>query len=88
MSTFSHTDWTVICNGAEDDGRPCMEQGRTDTFDLHDGSSAADVRAILKRRGWAVNVPQGGRRYDSAGRPIRQQRLDFCPKHKPVRGEG
>lgn len=82
MSTFSYTDWTVICNG-EDDGLPCPEQERTDTLDLRDGSGAAHVRKILKARGWAVNVPQSEVQYDSTGRPLRQQRLDFCPKHKP-----
>lgn len=75
MSTFSYTDWTVICNGRDGD-QACMEQGRTDIFDLQDGSTAADVRKILKREGWVVNVP-------NPDRESRIRRLDFCPKHKP-----
>ena len=68
MSTFSHTGWTVICNQGN-----CGAQDRTDTLGLRDGT-AADVRRILKRRGWAVNIPNPS----PGGRP---KRLDFCPEH-------
>jgi hypothetical protein len=75
MSTFSHTDWTVICNGTTD-GWPCGKSERTDALDLRDGSTAADVRRVLKRRGWAVNVP-------NPDQDALLRRLDFCPDHKP-----
>lgn len=76
MSAFPHTGWTVICNG-ETDGRPCPKSERTDTLDLMDGT-AADVRRVLKRWGWAISVPNPDP--DSVLR-----RLDFCPDHKPPR---
>ena len=71
MSTFSHTDWTVTC-----DGPGCLAQLRTDQIGGMN-PTAADVRKSLKRRGWAVNVRQPS--HDG----LRERRLDFCPKHKP-----
>lgn len=67
MSTFPHTDWTVIC-----DYPLCTAQERTDTLNLstHE-STATNVRKVLRRRGWAVAVPTG-----------RERRADFCPEHK------
>lgn len=67
MSTFSHTDWTVICDYPD-----CTAQERTDTlnFSMHK-STATNVRKVLKRRGWAVAVFIG-----------RERRADFCPAHK------
>ena len=76
MSAFSHTDWTVICNGTYDDGTACMASGRTDEIDRNDVTTARDVRRILKARGWLVNVPVK----DGTGRV---RRLDFCPHHNP-----
>jgi hypothetical protein len=70
VSTFSHMDWTVIC-----DHPGCMAQARTDTLDLWDGN-AASVRKALKQRGWAVAVR------DPCGPVDRHPRLDFCPDHK------
>lgn len=69
MSTFSHTDWTVICD-YEDEGGTCGQSERSDTLNLRDGT-ATEIRSILKRRGWAVAVPTG-----------RERRADFCPEHK------
>ena len=73
MSTFSHTDWTVIC-----DAEGCLAQERTDTLELRDGT-ATGVRKVLKRRGWAVAV----RVYNGIAQT---RRLDFCPEHKPQKG--
>ena len=76
MSAFSHTDWTVICNGTNEDGTPCAAYGRTDEIDRMDTTTARGVRRVLKRHGWLVGVPAEGTR---RGR----RRLDFCPDHKP-----
>jgi hypothetical protein len=75
VSAFSHTDWTVICNGTKEDGSPCPLQLCSADFDLRDGT-AAYVRKALKARGWLVSVhgPADGSR--------RVQRLDYCPGHK------
>lgn len=77
MSAISHTDWTILCNGTNTDGTPCVASGRTDEIDRYDVRTARDVRRILKHRGWLVNVPaKDGTR--------RGQRLDFCPDQKPT----
>lgn len=47
MSAFSHTDWTVICDGPG----PCPQQYGPDSV------VAAVLRKRAKRAGWAVNVP-------------------------------
>jgi hypothetical protein len=73
VSAFSHTDWTVMCNGVAEDGASCGMSERTDTIG---GDTATEVRHRLKRRGWTVNVPSQD---DS-----RVRRLDYCPDHKPV----
>ncbi len=76
MSAIS--DWTVYCNH---DG--CMAQGRSDDLPPRDGT-AADVRRALKRRGWAVSVPDPNWvRAHQMGSRARGRRLDFCPRHKP-----
>lgn len=77
MSAFSHTDWTVTCNGLDgkDYGKRCQAQGRTDL--LVGAITAADVRRHLKRLGWAVNVP-----VQDVSSAVR--RLDFCPEHKDM----
>jgi hypothetical protein len=74
MTTFSHTSWTVFCNGTDGDGRPCVDSGNSDNLDLRDGT-AAMVRSLLKRAGWLVNVPN-----PDPSDPYR--RLDYCPRHK------
>jgi hypothetical protein len=72
VSAFSHTSWTVICNGS-DEGAACMDQANTDTMGLRD-ATARYVRRVLKHQGWAVAIR------DADGS---RQRLDFCPRHKP-----
>jgi hypothetical protein len=74
VSAFSHTDWFVICNGTGDDGSPCPHQLTTADLGLGDGHcTAANVRMVLRKRGWLVSVRPGN------GYP---RRLDFCPAHK------
>lgn len=70
MSTFSHTDWTVICNGTNEDGSPCPLQWNTGS---DGGDTAGDARRWLKKRGWLVSVRPAN------GYP---RRMDFCPAHK------
>lgn len=65
MSTFSHTDWTVICDYPD-----CPRQLTTDDLGMSD-PTAAGVRKVLRRRGWAIAVFTG-----------REKRADFCPAHK------
>jgi hypothetical protein len=76
MTALPYTDWAILCDGTESDGRPCPAQERTDTLDMRDGSTSADVRKVLKRRGWTVGVrtsePADGR----------MPRRDYCPQHK------
>lgn len=81
MSTFSHTDWTVICNGKLDDGSPCPAYGRTD---VTGGETAGQVRAILKKQGSAIAVPDPSR---NPGDGWRKRTLDFCPDHKKREGQ-
>jgi hypothetical protein len=50
VSTFSHTDWTVIC-----DHPGCGASERTDQLDMQNGT-ATEVRKVLRRRGWLVAV--------------------------------
>lgn len=73
MSAFSHTDWTVTCNGTSEDGLPCMAQWNTGT---EGGITAKDARTQLKKRGWLVNVP-------AVDKSNNVRRLDYCPKHRP-----
>ena len=72
MSAFSHTSWTIMCNG-ETDGMQCGASLNSDELDRMD-AVAADVRKRLKSRGWQVNVKPAN------GYP---RRLDYCPDHKP-----
>jgi hypothetical protein len=74
MSTFSHTDWTVIC-----DYPLCGRQERTDTLGIQD-ATAADVRRYLRRQGWIVAKPHPNLEV--------RRRLDYCPDHKPQPEEG
>ncbi len=68
MSAFSHTSWTVYCNGPG-----CKEQC-TDDGDVSRKATRADLRRYLARtRGWAVNVNPASRGDGE----------DYCPKHKP-----
>lgn len=69
MSTFSHTDWTVICDYSDRCGH-CPASERTDLLELPNGT-ATEVRKVLRRRGWAVAVFTG-----------REKTADFCPEHK------
>ncbi len=66
MSAISHTDWTVYCNHPG-----CHEQ-----VTGSERESRADVRAALRKRGWATGVGDGPR-------PLRE---GFCPPHKPGGG--
>lgn len=73
MSAISYTDWTILC-----DGEGCPRQLSTQDLDMgamSELATAAGVRRTLRKRGWAVSVPnaQGSRR-----------RRDFCPDHKEV----
>jgi hypothetical protein len=71
MTAHSFTDWAVRCD------RPlCTEEAWASALVLRDGT-AAHVREVLKRQGWAVAVP------DPIAPVGRATRLDFCPKHKP-----
>jgi hypothetical protein len=67
VSVFSHTDWTLICNG-EDNGHPCPLQFGPDSV------VAGVLRGRAKRAGWAVSVPN-----PEPGNPAR---LDYCGRHK------
>lgn len=68
MSAFSHTSWTVYCNGPD-----CKEQC-TDEGNVSRQATRAGLRRYLARtRGWTVNVDESSR---GDGK-------DFCPKHKP-----
>lgn len=74
MTATSHTDWFVRC-----DAENCTEQLGTDDINagtVGHGGTAAEVRRVLRQRGWAVSVlaADGGRR-----------RMDFCPAHNPTR---
>jgi hypothetical protein len=66
MSAVSHRYWTVTC-----DGPGCLEQASTDVWEL---ATPRDLRSVLSRDGWAVNVKVPGQR----------QRQDFCPAHLPA----
>lgn len=79
MSAFTHVAHIVICNGVYDDGQACMAVGNSDSLDLRD-VNATEVRAILRRRGWTVNLP-------NPDADSRVRRLDFCPDHKPEDAE-
>lgn len=72
MTASSYTDWFIECDGIEEDGRPCMAQGRTDIFGV---TTATQVRTRLAVVGWLVAV-----RVDGQDRP-----QDYCPRHKPER---
>lgn len=72
MSASSFTDWQITCNGS-DDGHPCRQGLWVSELSVMDGT-AADVRKHLKHQGWAVGLSN----------PDSRERLDYCPKHKPV----
>lgn len=75
MSATSWTDWTVSCDAEEGCGES-LGTHETDCGTAAAPGTAADVRRVLRRRGWAVSVP------DSAGG---RRRKDFCPAHRPLR---
>ena len=68
MSAFSHTSWTVYCNG------PGCKNQITDDGSADRKVTRAGLRRHLARRGWTVNV-------DASSRGRGQ---DFCPDHKPT----
>ncbi|HEY2077150.1 MAG TPA: hypothetical protein VGH53_12530 [Streptosporangiaceae bacterium] len=65
VSAVSHSYWTVTC-----DGPGCLEQASTDVWEL---GTRRELRRVLRRDGWEVNVKVPGQR----------QRQDFCPEHSP-----
>ncbi|HXB48977.1 MAG TPA: hypothetical protein VNW50_14545 [Streptosporangiaceae bacterium] len=65
VSAISHSYWTVTC-----DGPGCLEQGSTDVWEL---GTRKELRRLLRRDGWEVNVKV----------PRQRQRQDFCPAHSP-----
>ncbi|HUC26804.1 MAG TPA: hypothetical protein VMA73_29240 [Streptosporangiaceae bacterium] len=65
MSAVVHSYWTVTC-----DGPGCLEQASTDVWEL---ATPRELRRVLQRDGWSVNVKVPGQR----------QRQDFCPAHPP-----
>jgi len=65
VSAVSHRYWTVTC-----DGPGCLEQVSTDVWEL---ATPRELRSVLSRDGWAVNVKLPGQ----------WQRQDFCPAHLP-----
>ena len=69
MSAFSHTSWTVYCNGPG-----CKEQCTDDGIGGRDATRAGLRKYLARTRGWTVNV-------DAAKRGDGD---DFCPVHKPA----
>lgn len=79
MSAVSYTDWTVFCNGPDPLMMPSTCGASLGTHELEGRDlKAADVRKILRRRGWTVSAPVR----NEDGRLV--YRGDFCPDHKPA----
>lgn len=76
MSADSFTDHRISCNWPE-----CTAERWGSQTGLRDRFTAADVRKVLKKRGWLVSVRQD----PALGIPMpgdKRKRLDFCPVHK------
>lgn len=72
MSASSFTDHCISCDYPE-----CGVFTWMSHLDLRDLTTAAELRKVLKDRGWRVNV----RPSDNPRLLIRQSRLDYCPEH-------
>lgn len=69
MSASSFTDWSISC-----DHPGCDRQQWASNISNVIHPTAADVRKVLKRCGWVVNIPAG----DGS-----RKRKDYCPHHNP-----
>lgn len=73
MSASTYTEAVINC-----DFPGCVQVGFASHFELAINAHADDVRGVLRRRGWAVNLPAD---------PGTKPRRDLCPEHKEASGE-